>query len=144
MRKLLLVLSLLIVFFVGTGMKSIEAQICWIEPGVSWSGNCVYPDDNTVYVAKLVIWDECVNPSVIVFEEDPPQTISTNYTQTDFCVEDVLCTIDQTSQCFKVIFTVAKVNVNTQAIICSGQTILYKNCEGLMALDGVSTNVVLN
>jgi len=133
MRKLLLVLSLLVVFFVGTGMKSLKAQ--WITPLVSWSVNCVYQDDNTIYVVNLTIIDVCADPDEVVFTET--KLIETTETDTFFDVDDVLCTIDDHALCFRVVFTVQKRNKTTQAIICSGQKILpTKNCEGLMDLDG--------
>ena len=142
MRKLLLVLSLLVVFFVGIGMKSLEAQNCWIQPGVSWSGSCVTPDDNTVYIISFIVWNECIDPAFKTFEDT--KTVTTNNVNTLFCVPNQLCTADQKDPCFKVVITVAKVNVNTQVVICSKQRVLYKNCEGLIAMDLQYENLILN
>ena len=144
MRKLLLVLSLLVVFFVGTGMKSLEAQNCWLEHTITWSGNCVTPDDNTIYHANLTIIDVCDNNNE-VFSQTKNIETDENPLEAEFCVENALCTIDETTLCYRVVCTVIKRNKITNAIICSGQEILpVKNCAGLLQLDGLSTNVQLN
>jgi hypothetical protein len=144
MRKLLLVLSLLVVFLIGTGMKTLEAQNCWLEHTITWSGNCVYPDDNTAYYANFTIIDVCDNNNP-VFSQTKEVATTENPLQAVFCVEDALCKIDEVSLCFKVICTVQKRNKITNAIVCSGQTILpTKNCAGLLQLDGLSTDVQLN
>ncbi|MBC8319549.1 MAG: hypothetical protein H8E34_02380 [Bacteroidetes bacterium] len=144
MRKLLLVLSLFVVFFVGTGVKSLEAQNCWLEHTITWSGNCVYPDDNTAYYANLTIIDVCDNNNP-VFSQTKEIETTANPLEAEFCVEDALCTIDETTLCFRVVCTVQKRNKVTNAIICSGQTILpAKNCAGLLQLDFLTTNVTLN
>jgi len=143
MKKLILVLSLLLIFLLGTGMKSLEAQICWIEPEFEWSGSCVNPDDNTVYVIDMDIIDECVDPNVTAFN-GTPQVLSTDNTSTSFCVPNQICTLDQNEPCFHVIVTLAKVNKTTQAVVCSMQEHYYLNCEDLMGLDDDINQLILN
>jgi len=143
MRKLLLISSLLVVFFVGTGMKSIQGQICWIEPEFTWSGDCVYVDDNTVYIIDMDIIDECVDPNVTAFN-GTAQVLSTNNTSTSFCVPNQLCTVDQTDPCFHIIVTLIKVNISTQAVVCSTQEHYYRNCQGLMDFDNTPNPLILD
>ncbi len=50
MKNIYLIIGLLIVFFAGTGIKTVEAQICWIEPEFQWEGSCVNVNTNTVYI----------------------------------------------------------------------------------------------
>ena len=148
MRKLLLVLSLLSIFFIGTSMKpSVTMEtppLCWLEYSITWSGNCVYPDDNTIYYANLTIIDVCNNNNPVFSETQEIETTEDPLIA-NFCIEDALCTIDEQALCFKVICTVQKRNKVTNAIICSGQeTLPTKNCAGLLQLDGGSKNVLLN
>jgi hypothetical protein len=117
---------------------------CWLEYSITWSGNCVYPDDNTVYYANLTIIDVCDNNNP-VFSQTKDIETDEDPLEAEFCIEDALCTIDETTLCFRVVCTVQKRNKVTNAIICSGQTILpSKNCAGLLQLDGGSTDVQLN
>lgn len=144
MRKLLLVSSLLVIFFVGTGMKSLEAQNCWLDHTITWTGNCVYPDDNTLYYANLTIIDVCDNNNPVFSQTQEIETTE-DPLLAYFCIEDALCTIDEQALCFKMVCTVQKRNIITNAIICSGQVIYpAKNCAGLLQLDGEETNVPLN
>ncbi|MBC8319120.1 MAG: hypothetical protein H8E34_00190 [Bacteroidetes bacterium] len=137
MRKLLIVLSLLVVFFVGTGMKSIEAQNCWLEIDVDWYGDCVKVNTNTVYVVNVTIINECSDPDETVFTET--QTLATTIENTTFCIEDALCTVDQLEPCFRIYFTIAKVHNVTQEIICSNQeSTSLLTCEQLMNFSSYS------
>ncbi len=56
MKKVLLVLGLLALFFVGTSMRTAEPPpSCWIEIGVSWSGECTLVDEEAYYEVTLNI-----------------------------------------------------------------------------------------
>ncbi|MAE07781.1 MAG: hypothetical protein CL661_03350 [Bacteroidetes bacterium] len=137
MRKLLLVLSLLVLFFVGTGMKSLEAQNCWLEIDVDWYGDCVKVNTNTVYVVNVTVINECSDPDETVFTET--QTLATTIENTTFCIEDALCTVDQLEPCFRIYFTIAKVHNVTQEIICSNQeSTSLLTCEQLMNFSSYS------
>ena len=142
MKNIYLIIGLLIVFFAGTGVKTVEAQDCWIELGVTLEGTCVKVNHNTKYYINLTIIDVCDNNTVV---HTANQVVLTTGTPEPFCVEDVLCKIDDQEVCYKVVFTVQKRHTITQAVVCSGQTILSTvNCAGLMALDGGSTPVFLD
>lgn len=128
MKKLLI--TTLIVLAVA-GINNLNAQ-CWKEITVSWSGDCVYPDDKTVYVVNLKIINECTTPSQTVY--DQTQVLSTNNTGYTFCIPNQLCTNDQKEPCFKVIATCAKVLIDTQEIVCRKQFTYNYNCEERMIL----------
>jgi hypothetical protein len=117
---------------------------CWLEYSITWSGNCVYPDDNTVYYANLTIIDVCNNNNPVFSETQEIETTQ-NPLIADFYIEDVLCTLDEQQICYKLICTVQKRHKVTNAVICSGQeTLPTKNCAGLLQLDGGFKNVPLN
>lgn len=121
-------------FFASINMNSLQAQDCWHEIDVTWLGDCVYPDDNSVYVINMTIINECSDPDETVFTET--KTLATTNTNTIFCIVDELCTADQVEPCFRIHFTLAKVHAVTHAVICSMQLSLpLKNCEQLMNFD---------
>jgi len=128
MKKLLLAIFMLLV---AAGINNLKAQ-CWHEITVNWAGDCVYPDDKTVYVVNLTIINECTTPSQTVFNVTQPLT--TNNTSYLFCIPNQLCTINQQEPCFKVIATCAKINIDTQEIVCRKQMTNYYNCEELIYL----------
>ena len=126
MKKILAIALLLIITF---GIKNLKAQ-CWSDPMVTWTCDCVYPDDKTVYAVNLTIWNECVTPYQIVFNQS--DILSTNNTSYTFCIPNQLCTEDQKEPCFKMIYTVGKYNIDTQELVCRKQFSTYKNCEGIL------------
>jgi len=126
MKKLIAIVLLLVITI---GINTLKAQ-CWSNPIVTWTGDCVYPDDKTVYAVNLTIWNECVIPYQIVFNQS--DILSTNNTSYTFCIPNQLCTQDQKEPCFKMIYTVAKVNIDTQDIVCRKQINIYRNCEGIL------------
>lgn len=128
MKKILLAIFMLLVV---AGINNLKAQ-CWHEIAVNWTGDCVYPDDKTVYVVNLTIINECTTPSQTVF--NVTQQLTTNNTSYLFCIPNQLCTIDQQDPCFKVIATCAKVHIDTQEIVCRKQMTNYYNCEELINL----------
>ncbi len=128
MKKLIVTTFLLLAM---AGINTLNAQ-CWKEITVSWIGDCVYPDDNTVYVANLTVIDECTTPTQTIFNHT--EVLSTNNTSYTFCITNQLCTEDQKEPCFKVIYTVAKVSIDTQLPACRKQETSYTNCEGIINL----------
>lgn len=126
MKKLIPLTLLFIILF---GINTLKAQ-CWSNPIVTWTGDCVYPDDKTVYAVNLTIWNECVTPYQIVFNQS--DIVSTNNSSYTFCIPNQLCTEDQKEPCFRLIYTVAKVNIDTQEMECRKQFSTYKNCEGIL------------
>ncbi len=125
MKKILLTTFMLMAI---AGINNLNAQ-CWSETTVSWTGDCVYPDDKTVYVVNLTIWDECTTPYQVIFNQT--EVLSTNNTNYTFCIPNQLCTEDQKEPCFKVIYRVGKVFIDTQLPECQDQRTYYRNCEGL-------------
>lgn len=123
------IITITLILLITLGINTLRAQ-CWSQPIVTWTGDCVYPDDKTVYVVNLTIWDECTTPYQIIFNQT--QILSTNNTSYTFCIPNQLCTQDQKDPCFKLIYTVAKVNIDTQAIECRKQFSYYRNCEGIL------------
>lgn len=117
------------------GINNLKAQ-CWHEITINWSGDCVYPDDKTVYVVNLTIINECTTPSQTVFNVTQP--LITNITNYLFCIPNQLCTIDQQESCFKITATCAKVHIDTQEIVCRDQMSFYRNCEGLKNLTSIN------
>ena len=118
-------------FNIDNNTKGENPPNCWSTITVNWSGGCVFPDDNTNYVVNLKIWNECVDPDSLVY--DSIKIVKTIYTSTTFCILNSLCNIDEQQTCMHVIASVAKVNVNTNQIICRGQQSDYKNCGDLMS-----------
>jgi len=142
MRKLILVFSLLAVFFIGTGMKTAETNEmpppCWLTIEVDWIGDCVKVNTNTVYVINMTIIDECSDPPETVYSET--QTLATTIENTTFCIDDALCTADELEPCFRIYFTLAKVHNVTQEIFCSTQeSTTLLTCEYLM---GYNTHTI--
>lgn len=133
MKKLIITTLILLAV---AGINNLKAQ-CWHEITVSWSGDCVYPDDKTVYVVNLTIINECTTPSQTVFNVTTTPPLSTNNTNYTFCIPNQLCTNDQKEPCFKVIATCAKVHIDTQEIVCRKQITIYKNCEELINLNTI-------
>lgn len=132
MKKLIITTLILLAV---AGINNLKAQ-CWKEITVSWSGDCVYPDDKTGYVVNLTIINECTTPSQEVYNQTQPLT--TNVTSYTFCIPNQLCTNDQKEPCFKVIATCAKVLIDTQEIVCRKQITEYYNCEGLIGLYNIN------
>lgn len=126
MKKILLTIFMLLAV---AGINKLSAQ-CWSNPIVTWTGDCVYPDDKTVYAVNLTIWNECETPYQIVFNQS--DVINTNNSSYTFCIPNQLCTEDQKEPCFRLIYTVAKMNIDTQEIECRKQFSTYKNCEGIL------------
>lgn len=123
------IITITIILLITLGINTLRAQ-CWSQPIVTWTGDCVYPDDKTAYFVNLTIWDECTTPYQIIFNQS--QALSTNNTSYTFCIPNQLCTVDQKDPCFKMIYTVAKVNIDTQDIVCRKQLNVYSNCEGIL------------
>ena len=115
MKKILLTIFMLLAV---AGINNIKAQ-CWHEITVEWSGDCVYPDDKTVYVVNLTIINECTTPSQTVY--NLTQLLSTNNTSFSFCIPNQLCTIDQKEPCFKVSATCRKLMNDTGELVCRDQ-----------------------
>lgn len=132
MKKILLTTIILLAV---AGINNLNAQ-CWSETNINWTGDCVYPDDKTVYVVNLTIINECTTPSQTVFNQIV--TTSTNNTSYTFCIQNQLCTNDQKEPCFKVIATCAKVLIDTQEIVCRKQKTYNYNCEELKGLGTIS------
>lgn len=125
MKKLLL--STLIVLAVA-GINNLNAQ-CMSQPTITWTGDCVYPDNKAVYAVNMTIWNECVTPTQKIV--DFSDAVSTSITSYTFCIPENICTNDQKEKCFKLIYTVAKVNIDTYEIECRDQEVFYLNCEEL-------------
>jgi len=128
MKKILLAIFMLMAM---AGINNLNAQ-CWSETTLSWTGGCVYPDDKTVYDVNLTIIDECSTPNQTIFDET--QILSTNNTSYTFCILNQLCTEDQKEPCFKVIYTVGKIFIDTRLPECRKQYSYYTNCVGLYNL----------
>jgi len=124
-----------LLFIIPFGINTLKAQ-CWHEITVNWAGDCVYPDDKTVYVVNLTIINDCTTPSQTIFNVTQPLT--TNNTSYLFCIPNQLCTIDQQEPCFKITATCAKVLTDTQEIVCRDQIPFYRNCEGLKDLTSIN------
>ncbi|HLO90989.1 MAG TPA: hypothetical protein VK172_07465 [Lentimicrobium sp.] len=125
MKKLIITTLILLAV---AGINNLKAQ-CWNQITVSWTGDCVYPDDKTVYVVNLTIINECTTPSQEVYNQS--QILTTNNTSYTFCIQNQLCTNDQKEPCFKVIATCRKLMIDTGELLCRDQKIEYKNCEEL-------------
>jgi len=143
MKKVFLVLGLLVVFLLGSSMKTGEPQDCWINIGVSWDDDCsvsyLYK-----YQVSLQIFDLCsAQAPELRFTGNDMNVLPPQMTK-NFCVEETLCTDDEIEKCWKVVATVRKVNAGTNEVICDGQTILLLNCKELLGLNNVEIGVPLN
>jgi hypothetical protein len=117
-----------------SGINNLNAQ-CWHTITAYWSGDCVYPDDKTVYAINLTIINECTTPSQMVYNLTQP--LSTNNTSYAFCIPNQLCTIDQQEPCFKVIATCRKLMNDTGELVCRDQFTFNYNCEDLIDLEEI-------
>jgi hypothetical protein len=147
MKKVFLVLGLMVILFAGISMKTADTTIvtenpppCWVNFEVSWSGSCTIIGVPSYYEVTVVILNVC-NQTGVFYEQ---QQVTPPNLDTEICIENKLCSVDQLEKCFNVSITVKKISIKTGEVQCQGSTLLNLNCEELMALDNTSINIELN